>query len=290
MTAAPEAAPAPPEDMRFAFGANWLRFLDALDERAIEAAVRSLQAMARRDDLAGLDLLDIGAGSGLFSLAARRLGAKVRSFDFDPLSVACAQELKARFRPGDGDWIIEQGSVLDAGFMAGLGAFDVVYAWGSLHHTGEMWRALELAGERVRPGGMLCVSIYHDQGGASRRWAGVKRLYHRLPARVRPVLSALVAVKLWWKTILRDTARAGRPLASWRGYGAERGMSAWRDVVDWVGGWPFEVARPEAICDFFFARGFTLTGLKTSGGHGCNEFVFVRVPLPASLPGARASP
>jgi 2-polyprenyl-6-hydroxyphenyl methylase/3-demethylubiquinone-9 3-methyltransferase len=52
-------------------------------------------------------------------------------------------------------------------------------------------------------------------------------------------------------------------------------MSPWRDVVDWVGGYPFEVARPEEIFEFFKSKGLVLGKFKTcGGGHGCNEFVF----------------
>ena len=56
-----------------------------------------------------------------------------------------------------------------------------------------------------------------------------------------------------------------------------RGMSRWHDVVDWIGGYPFEVASPEAVVDFCRARGFSLLRLKTCGRKmGCNEFVFER--------------
>jgi 2-polyprenyl-6-hydroxyphenyl methylase/3-demethylubiquinone-9 3-methyltransferase len=54
-------------------------------------------------------------------------------------------------------------------------------------------------------------------------------------------------------------------------------MSVWYDLVDWVGGYPFEVAKPEEVFDFYRKRGFELSRLKTSGGGlGCNEFVFIR--------------
>jgi 2-polyprenyl-6-hydroxyphenyl methylase/3-demethylubiquinone-9 3-methyltransferase len=54
-------------------------------------------------------------------------------------------------------------------------------------------------------------------------------------------------------------------------------MSALHDWKDWLGGYPFEVAKPEAVFDFFRDRGFTLSRLTTRAGtQGCNEFVFVR--------------
>lgn len=264
------------ETGRFAFGENWQIFLKRLDERHIRRAEDSLRTMIRRDTLAGLRLLDVGSGSGLFSLAARRLGADVVSFDYDPQSVACAEQLRARFFPGDSRWVIERGSVLDTAFLARLGTFDVVYAWGVLHHTGEMWTAIENVLPLVKRAGTLALAIYNDQGRASRRWVQVKRLYNRLPPPLRGLVLWPAFARLWGPTVLRD-ALAGSPLRTWRRYGAERGMSPWRDVVDWVGGWPFEVAKPEEIFAFCRDRGFRLVDLKTcAGGLGCNEFVFTR--------------
>ncbi|HLG94672.1 MAG TPA: 50S ribosomal protein L11 methyltransferase, partial [Bryobacteraceae bacterium] len=80
---------------RFGFGKNWRRFLDYLTDTRIEEAKKSLCAMIGTQDLNGSSFLDIGCGSGLFSLAAMQLGAsRVYSFDFDPQSVACTHELK----------------------------------------------------------------------------------------------------------------------------------------------------------------------------------------------------
>jgi 2-polyprenyl-3-methyl-5-hydroxy-6-metoxy-1,4-benzoquinol methylase len=137
------------DGQRFAFGRNWSRFLELLDERRIAEAEASLCAMLGVTDLHDRRFLDIGCGSGLFSLAARRLGAEVRSFDFDRQSVACAAELRRRYLPDDAGWRIEPGSVLDPEFMGALGTYDVVYSWGVLHHTGAMWIALERALARV---------------------------------------------------------------------------------------------------------------------------------------------
>lgn len=267
---------------RFEFGENWTRFLRLLTEERIAAAERSLTEWLGMSDLAGKRFLDIGSGSGLFSLAARRLGARVHSFDYDVQSVACAEELKHRYYPDDERWTVARASVLDADYVRSLGTFDVVYSWGVLHHTGDMWRALERAALAVAPGGLLFVAIYNDQGRASRTWTAVKRIYNRLPRALRFLILWPAFVRLWGPTLIRDLAR-GRPLASWRHYGGgARGMSPWRDVVDWVGGYPFEVAKPEQIFDFYRARGFVLTRLKTCGGGlGCNEFVFERTPAVA---------
>jgi 2-polyprenyl-3-methyl-5-hydroxy-6-metoxy-1,4-benzoquinol methylase len=137
------------ETLRFAFGDNWTRFLDLLDEDRIREAERSLREMLQVERLDGKRFLDIGSGSGLFSLAARRLGAIVHSFDYDPQSVACTAELRASCFPSDANWQVEQGSVLDRNYLERLGEFDIVYSWGVLHHTGAMWLGIENAIGRV---------------------------------------------------------------------------------------------------------------------------------------------
>jgi len=260
---------------RFAFGDNWLSYLSTLDGDRIEQAERSIRELLRVDTLAGKRFADIGCGSGLFSLAARRLGATVYSLDFDPQSVECARLLRNRYAPFDDGWSIERGSVLDSAHLKSIGLFDVVYSWGVLHHTGDMWRAMHNVTTLVKPGGTLCMAIYNDQGFASVMWRAMKRAYNRLPDRLRFLVFWPSFVRLWGPTFLRDSLR-GSPLRTWSRYSRERGMSPLVDVKDWVGGYPFEVATPEQVERFCLERGFTLVNGVRRRGIGCNEFVFVR--------------
>lgn len=264
---------------RFAFGENWTFFLRLLNEERIRSAEESFKEMLSTDRLDGKLFLDAGSGSALFSLAARRLGAEVVSFDYDPESVACAMELRRRFYPGDPHWRIGQGSVLDQEFLNGLGRFDVVYSWGVLHHTGAMWEALDKLVGLVASNGQLFIAIYNDQGWASALWKRVKQAYVRAPGPLKRVILLAALIRLWGPTVVRD-ALHGHPLRSWRSYSLRpggRGMDAWRDLVDWVGGYPFEVATPEAVIAFCKKRGLELQRLTSCGrGLGCNEFVFVR--------------
>ena len=263
---------------RFAFGRNWQRFLALVNEERIERAQASLLTMLKKTSLDDCRFLDVGCGSGLFSLAARRLGAAVHSFDYDADAVRCALELRRRYCGGDASWGIEQGSALDRAYLASLGQFDVVYSWGVLHHTGRMYDALDNAALPVAPGGALFIAIYNDLGTRTARWRAIKRTYNRLPTALRPTFAAVAGAPNEVKTFAR-ACLAGTPLQylrSWRDVG-DRGMSRWRDIVDWVGGYPYETATPEQIFDFYQARGFRLLTLKCGGvGLGCNEFVFLR--------------
>jgi 2-polyprenyl-3-methyl-5-hydroxy-6-metoxy-1,4-benzoquinol methylase len=263
---------------RFEFGKNWARFLSNLSGPQIEMAVGSLRTMLGVETLAELTFLDVGCGSGLFSLAARKLGARVYSFDFDPHSVGCTQELRRRFFADDPDWTIEEGSALDPAYLGSLGRFDVVYSWGVLHHTGAMWQALGNVAPLVKPGGLLFIAIYNDQGVASRRWTTVKRIYNRSSRPVRFLLAVIIFIKQYWRSMVKDTLRL-RPFDFIRNYeGKRRGMTVWRDLIDWVGGYPFEVAKPEQLFEFYQERGFRLKKLVTCGGTmGCVELVLRRL-------------
>lgn len=252
---------------RFAFGENWQKFLNEVSEEKIIDACNSLSAMMSVENLQGKTFLDVGCGSGLFSLAATRLGAKVTSFDYDPQSVACTNELKRRFCTVENEWQVLSGSVLDKEFLHSLGQFDIVYSWGVLHHTGNQMLALFNVDKCVKNDGILFIALYNYQKFASKYWLWIKKTYNKF----RFLRGPLVIIHLIYPTIPSLIIK----LLQGRKY--PRGMSVRYDLYDWLGGYPFEVSKPEDIFHFYKALNYSLANIVTVGGRmGCNEYVFVK--------------
>ena len=270
------------DDTRFAFGKNWQTFLrDHLNQERIDEAKKSLVEFCNANDLIrGKTFVDIGCGSGLFSLVAHQLGASnVVSMDIDPESVRCCEYLREK-EGHSSNWQIKHGSILDDDFVSNLGRYDFVYSWGVLHHTGRMWKAIENASRLVKEKGAFCIAIYNKADawgmypdgrfGPSHLWVKEKRLYSRMPLPLQnlvdySVMSALVVLYI---------LTFNNPIKKIRTHKQFRGMS-WRiDIKDWLGGFPYEYASVEEIFNFVKKLGFSLENLKCNKGLMNNEYLF----------------
>jgi SAM-dependent methyltransferase len=259
---------------RFSFGKNWRSFASIVDEESIAEAERGLLKLFPHQELSGARVLDIGCGSGLSIAAALRLGAAhIHGIDVDSDSVRAAVELLSRFDMPQ-RWSVETIDLFDLP----VHSYDIVYAWGVLHHTGEMWRALDHASRCVRPGGLLAAAIYR-RSPACPFWRWEKRVYNRAYAPVR------TAIRSAYKAIyLAAIAASGRnPLGYVMDYHRSRGMSFHHDIHDWLGGYPYESAAPAEIIGFLAERGFLIersfqrpAALKGLFGSHCDEYVVRR--------------
>ncbi len=255
---------------RFAFGKNWDDFSKSLQHEDYLAAKESLKKLV--PDLHGKTFLDVGCGSGLFSIAANALGAKkVLGFDYDQDSISASKKTLEIVSQWDGDIRkdtieLRVESILSENLN--LEKYDVVYSWGVLHHTGDMYAAFDCIKNFVAERGALVLAIYNKHF-TSPVWKLIKLAYVKSPSLVKKILVFLVLVIKYLGILIMSRQN---PLK--RG----RGMRFYTDIVDWVGGYPYEYASTSEVIDFFQARGFRLTKLiKTKGFTGCNEFVFEKV-------------
>jgi SAM-dependent methyltransferase len=253
----------------FDFGSNWQDFSEQrLSFERINLAAGSLQSLLQRDSLISTDFLDIGCGSGLFSLAAYQLGAsRVIGIDVNSRCVSVSNRNRDLFAPNAPIIFIED-SILNKEIPDKLGQFSIVYAWGSLHHTGSMWEAIHNAEKLVKPGGILVLAIYNEHF-TSPLWGLIKKSYNHLPGLGRKIMAMTFAGVIYLAKFL-VTRR--NPVEK------ERGMDFWYDVIDWIGGYPYEYSTPQKIRSALEADGFKLQRfLPATVPTGCNEFVFEKL-------------
>jgi len=257
-------------DSHFEFGKNWSDYSSLIDEEVIAEAEKGVLALVPAEALKGAAWLDIGSGSGLHSLAAHRLGAgEITAVDIDADSVETTRRVLSAYGVSAR---IEQMSVFE---MDTLGQFDIVYSWGVLHHTGDMWKAIRCAAEKVKPGGLLAIALYQKTllCGA---WTVEKRLYTDAPEFVRKAArGAYIAARFFGLL-----AKGRNPVTYIRTYKTARGMDFYHDVHDWMGGYPYESSTPQETRESIVGLGFEpvkIGDLKPwlgLFGTGCAEYVF----------------
>ncbi|MGA1791084.1 MAG: class I SAM-dependent methyltransferase [bacterium] len=265
----------------FAFGRNWHHFVNHyLNSELLHEAKKSLIDFIGEDHIRGKSFIDVGCGSGLFSLAAYQLGAsKVVSFDIDGDSVRCCEYLKDR-EGNPGNWEVRVGSILDERFISKIGTYDIVYSWGVLHHTGKMWEAIENATRFVAKNGLLYIAIYNKvdhfgfypdgRFGPSSLWEKEKRIYASLPSLIQNLIDYIVMLIM----IILYILTLNNPIDKIRSHKNFRGMS-WRvDIKDWLGGFPYEYATVAEVFLFVKRLGFSLENLKSNNGLLNNEYLF----------------
>ena len=261
---------------RFGFGENWADYIEKnFSEERLEISKNHLLDVLKLDTLAGKTFLDIGCGSGLHSLAAYRAGAdSIFSFDYDINSVNTTKKLRD-FAGAPDHWTVEQGSILDVDYVKKLPVSDVVYSWGVLHHTGEMWQAIENASIPIKNEGVFYIALYTTDiyiDPPPEYWLKTKKAYNKAGALKKRMMELAYAYPRVIRPALR---RFKNPLTEMKEYKASRGMSYWTDVRDWLGGWPMEFAGIQETKDFCSDK-LNLELVNIVAGEGNTEYVFKR--------------
>ncbi len=251
----------------FSFGKNWQAFLKSLSRERIKNAMSSLEEFLGQ--IQNKTILDVGSGSGLFSYAMYLMGAKeITSFDIDPDSVKCTRLLQNSVKRKE-RWHVFQGSILDKEFLKKLKKYDIIYAWGVLHHTGNMWEAIKNTSKLVKKNGLLYLAIY-NKTRTSQYWLKMKKLYNLLPKIGK---SIMVLVYFFINYLIYPLFLLKNPFNELNKYQKNRGMNPLIDIKDWLGGYPYEVATPQEIIQFFshLEGDFKLIKSKTFQDHSSNN-------------------
>jgi SAM-dependent methyltransferase len=264
--------------MRYAFGKNWAEFIEKnFSQSVVDDSREHLAQFIRMDSLKGLTFVDIGCGSGLHSLAAYQMDAdRIFSFDYDFDSVGTTKKIH-EYAGSPSNWIVEQGSVLDKSYMEKLPKSDIIYSWGVLHHTGDMWTAVRNAAIPMKPGGLFYIALYSSDiyvDPPPEYWLKIKRQYNRVGWFGKRWMELEYVTRFQ----IIPELRAGRnPFEVMRSYRA-RGMAYWTDVRDWLGGYPMDFASLRETQDFCNGElGLDLVNVIT--GQGCTEYLFCRPKL-----------
>jgi 2-polyprenyl-3-methyl-5-hydroxy-6-metoxy-1,4-benzoquinol methylase len=261
-------------EAHFAFGKNWAAYAALIDEPQIEEATKGLLKLVPADEFKGRSFLDIGCGSGLHALAATKLGvSRIMAVDIDPDSVATSNAVLTSNNVKT-PWQTEIMSVFDLDPKR-QGTFDIVYSWGVLHHTGNMWEALDKAASMVAPNGLLAIALYRKTH-MDLFWKLEKRVYAHAPKIVQNVIRAAYIAAFQ----LGKIATGGSFREYVTNYKSTRGMDFYHDVHDWLGGYPYETTlAPEvetrlASLGFKAERVFARPISVGIFGSGCDEYVY----------------
>ena len=263
---------------KFNFGKNWSNFINNyLTEEQKAIASQQTLAFLGMKDLSGKTVLDVGSGSGLFSRVFFEAGARaIVSFDCDKESIKCTEKLRATAKNNSANWTILEGSILNNTFIRALGTFDIVYSWGVLHHTGNMWKALNNVASCVNKQGLIYIAIYNKVPGrginSSAFWKTEKRFFNKTPLLIQHFIIYLYVINFIFNMLIRFN----NPIAVIKNRKFSRGMSWYTNIVDWLGGYPYEYASVDEIFYFFYKKNFELINLKSVTTLDCNEFLFRR--------------
>lgn len=262
--------------MQFDFGKNWLNFSkNALTTEKVKQVEQDFGKLFSHIELRGKTFADIGFGQGLSLLIAKQKGATVVGCE---INLTCEEALKhtlvyfPEFKLTDIFWV--NGSILNQNTVEQLlvysknQRFDIVHSWGVLHHTGNMQKSIENTTSLVKLEGYLVISIYNKHWTSS-IWLFIKWLYNKLPAFMQKWMVYLFYPIIWLAKYL-VTGENPKKMT--------RGMDFFYNVIDWIGGYPYEYASKSEIVQLIEPLGFKLIHFVSAQvPTGCNEFIFKKL-------------
>lgn len=262
------------QNKQFNFGENWENFSkNQLSSTKIQEAKKDFVKFFQNESIKNQTFIDIGFGQGMSLLIANTLGAITVGNDINPLSEKVLEFNKSYFSDIKEISIpIIIGSILKESTLNAIRQineqYDIVHSWGVLHHTGEMWEAINNSSELVNKNGKFIIAIYNKHW-SSPLWHTIKKTYNYSPKFIKKLI---ISIFYFIILIAKFSVTFKNPFKK------ERGMSFYYDVIDWVGGYPYEYANKEEIQTYIENLGFQLIYYnKAQVPTGCNEYVFKKL-------------
>lgn len=111
---------------------------------------------AQFEKWAGKRILEVGCGAGTDLLRFANAGAYVTAIDLSPHSASLAS---SRLQAYNCHGNVLVGDAENLPFKSN--EFDLIYSWGVLHHTPDTERAIHEIYRITKPGGEICIMLYH---------------------------------------------------------------------------------------------------------------------------------
>jgi len=256
---------------KFSFGKNWQNFNKNITNKNINNSIKYFKNFTKFVNLKNKTFIDVGCGSGINSLLAIKLNAKkVLSIDIDENSVSACKLLRKKYKISNKNWIIKQVSILDTSKIKKLGKFDFIYSWGVLHHTGDMNKAFDNLFLLAKKKSYIYVSIYNKYL-TSNTWKIIKYFYASSNNFIKKIMEKIyITIYYIGLNLNKYSIKEYK-----KSFVLKRGMSFRHDIIDWLGGYPYEYLSFEDLSAIFFKKGYSILSFKKSNGVGCNE-IFVK--------------
>ncbi|MFQ6082591.1 MAG: class I SAM-dependent methyltransferase [Candidatus Aminicenantia bacterium] len=226
-----------------------------------EASQSHLELFFKDDEIVNRTILDAGCGTGIFTIIFANKGAKkVIGVDISEGSLNTGRELKEKFKLSNVEF--QKDDMLNLSFKENT--FDIVWAWGTIHHTEDPYKAMEELIRVLKKDGIFFMALY-KKTKLTFIHEIIRRVLIKTPRKSWTILSKIMAFFLSPIVFLfkkREKSRKGEKLEEL--------------ILDWY----FVPIRhyfyPERIKSFLEKRNFIIEKFLPASGrfNSTSNFIF----------------
>jgi ubiquinone/menaquinone biosynthesis C-methylase UbiE len=226
-----------------------------------EASEKHWEIFYAAEEVQGKSILDAGCGTGIFSIIFANKGAdQVTGIDISEGSLHTAQSLKEKFGLKNAEF--EKQDMLALPFPDR--SFDIVWAWGTVHHTTDPFKAIDELIRVLKPSGSILLAIY-KRTRLTFIHEIIRKILVRTPRKTWKVLAKILAIFLSPVIFLlkkREKSRKGEKLEEL--------------IIDWYFVPIRHYYKPGEIKNYLEERGFSVEKFLPASGRfdSTSNFIF----------------